>query len=589
MSSNLFEFVKDSVKLSDFVNTLPNVKGLHSVGSDRYRCNNVISDGDNVNAMIIDDESKSFKVFSHGQEHGDVITLYGLVIGSSDASPRDSAIGLAQYMGVSIPEGMLKKSGSGDSKGRLISVMDNIAEKAQNYLLSSSDDDAIIARKYLHDRGMSRDMIEFWRLGLLPEDPIECRSLVSSCGNENELKKCGIYGGKKGDFISMMGRLMIPIMNMNGKCISFSARLIPGVESHLEDSKYINTSSTDIYDKSSTLYGQHLIKEFKPSNVIFCEGNFDAMALNEICDDDTVAVATCGTALTESHIDLVRKNRIKSIQLMFDSDQAGKDAVASLVWISNYYNNATVLSVPDNIQDKIKDPWDMFEESIKVNECNKSPLIIRACSIVGSSRSRQDSLTWYKDSFKKLNYLDDRAILTSEMMRVLNVNRRVLNDVVSDLPKISNKNVSQESSDDISPEVKSLIAALLSMDLPTREKVAFPILLKKTSDSSMEICGAKRDYDKQAILSSLGIRRDNDRDVSSRVFSLTPGEELEEASRRDSAQRIALSIIREWKLNGIPKNMKPYIGAVSSISSGSSTADGIEQMTFLFDLISIHN
>ena len=354
MSGNLFEFVKNNVKISQYVQTLPQFRGMSAVGRGKYRCNNVIAGGTNTNAMVIDDETGFFKAFSHGNESGDIITLHALIAGLQD-SPKDAAIDLANTMGITVPEDLLSfKSNGSISRKKLIDSLNKIMEKTHEYLVYSDDKEALMIREYLYDRGISDTLRDEWMLGALPSNDKKARKILTQCANNDILKKVGLYGGKSGDFIAMRGRLLFPILSRKNECISFSSRSIPEVNTPLENSKYINTSNTDIYDKSKVLYGQHFIKN-NTKKIIVCEGNFDVIALNEMTDDETAAVATCGTALTHDHIGEIKRLGIKELMIVFDSDKAGRKAASSLTWITNHISHAGIY---DSSEDG--DPWDMY-------------------------------------------------------------------------------------------------------------------------------------------------------------------------------------------------------------------------------------
>ena len=234
MSGNLFEFIKNNVKLSQYVQTLPQFRGMNAVGRGKYRCNNVIAGGTNTNAMVLDDETGFFKAFSHGGESGDIITLHALIAGLQD-SPKDAALDLANTMGVSIPDEMLSFKYNGSiSRKKLIEALDEIMEQTHNYLVNSDDEEAEKIREYLYDRGISDTLRDEWMLGALPSSDKKARKLLQKCADSDILKRIGLYGGKSGDFIAMRGRLLFPIFSRKNECISFSSRSIPDVNTPLE-------------------------------------------------------------------------------------------------------------------------------------------------------------------------------------------------------------------------------------------------------------------------------------------------------------------------------------------------------------------
>jgi DNA primase len=94
--------------------------------------------------------------------------------------------------------------------------------------------------------------------------------------------------------------------------------------------KYLNSSETPLFRKSSTLYGLNQAKEGirKFDRVVVVEGYLDVVALHQFGVSD--AVATLGTALTPEHVQVLGRYT-KNIVALFDGDDAGrKAAVRSL-------------------------------------------------------------------------------------------------------------------------------------------------------------------------------------------------------------------------------------------------------------------
>lgn len=574
---DLFEHVKASVPLSEFVRTLPDTKGLTNQGGRRWRCNNVISGGDNTNAMVLDDESGYFKTFSHGQESGDVITLYSLTLGGGgDKSLRDAAVSLANHMGISIPAEMLEK-GSYSPVSQMMEVMDKVAEITHDYLMNSEDDDAVTARDYLYERGATTAMIQEWKLGLIPSSVRQAVRFLSNAGDVSVLKKTKVVTeGRSGDFVPMAGRLTFPIMNTKGRCVSLSSRKIPGVDTPLEDSKYINTSNTPIYDKSMTLYGSHLLRK-GVEQIIICEGNFDVIALNAMIGNDSVAVATCGTALTEGHVELIKKYKPGEVIVYFDGDDAGKESAAKSLWMVNHIPRTGIYSPDGDSQD----PWDTFIDNGDVDITYTEPMPVTAARISSTIHDRDKCLDWFKESFRKLNFRDDRDQLIQAVSRYLGVKLRYLQDMTSDLAPANNRR-DNDNGVSISPQVVSLIQALLTMSMAQRRQVGFSLYSRATSDRVMEICGVRTEDDEKALLAALGSR--SDESISTTVFSLYPEPGTEDEYLRIASQSLARSLLTQWKREGIPSRMKEYVTAINMMSSGLSDADGLTQLDFILDV-----
>jgi DNA primase len=93
-----------------------------------------------------------------------------------------------------------------------------------------------------------------------------------------------------------------------------------------DDAKYINSSDGVLFHKSGILFNMHRAKDAirETGRALLVEGYFDVLACNAV--GALNAVATCGTALTEQHVKLL-KRYASTVTLCLDSDTAGRDAM----------------------------------------------------------------------------------------------------------------------------------------------------------------------------------------------------------------------------------------------------------------------
>ena len=125
-------------------------------------------------------------------------------------------------------------------------------------------------------------------------------------------------------------RLMIPIADHQGRIIGFGSRSVPTQLSESDnhkEPKYLNSPETPLFDKGKTLFALDQAKASiaKQDRAVVVEGYFDAIALHAV--GITNAVASLGTALTQSHIkQLLRYSDSKQIVFNFDADNAGVKA-----------------------------------------------------------------------------------------------------------------------------------------------------------------------------------------------------------------------------------------------------------------------
>src|SRR5205085_9623143 len=117
------------------------------------------------------------------------------------------------------------------------------------------------------------------------------------------------------------GRLMIPIRE-GGRVVAFGGRLLEGES----EAKYVNSPESPLYKKGEVLFALDRAREAirREGTAAFVEGYFDAIGLHQA--GVQTAVATCGTALTQHHLELVQRAQAKALVFVFDGDAAGRRA-----------------------------------------------------------------------------------------------------------------------------------------------------------------------------------------------------------------------------------------------------------------------
>jgi DNA primase len=211
--------------------------------------------------------------------------------------------------------------------------------------------DARAARDYLRTRGLAGDVARQFKLGWAPDDwDALCRDLKLPA---DVLRDTGLAFTNKAGRLqdSFRGRVMFPIFTENGEAVAFGGRIMPG---STDPAKYKNSSETAIYAKSKTLYGLHWAKNevVTSDQVIVCEGYTDVIGFHRA--GLRRAVATCGTALTEDHVRLL-KRYASQVVLAFDADAAGQGAAQRFYeWEEKYQVRVSVARFPAG-----KDPGDL--------------------------------------------------------------------------------------------------------------------------------------------------------------------------------------------------------------------------------------
>ena len=231
----------------------------------------------------------------------------------------DAVRRLADKAGITIHE----DANSGrDSQRRkvLLDAMEQAAEWYHQRLLGGAD--AGPARDYLRSRGYDGGVVRRFRLGWAPDGWDE---LCAGLGLNEEIAVGAGLG-----FVNRRGRLqdafrariLFPICDPSGNPVALGGRVLPGSP---DPAKYKNSAETPIYSKRRTLYALNWAKQdiIRSGEVVVCEGYTDVIGFFEAGIER--AVATCGTALAEEHVKLLR-NFASRVVLAFDADRAGQSA-----------------------------------------------------------------------------------------------------------------------------------------------------------------------------------------------------------------------------------------------------------------------
>jgi len=189
--------------------------------------------------------------------------------------------------------------------------------------LETSNNQAMI---YLRSRGFSDSTIKDFAVGYCPSRDKKLLQETKKAGyNLDYLKKLRIINEKEQNRFS--ARLIFPIHSMSGQVLGFGGRVL---DDKTKSVKYLNSDSSEIYQKSKVLYGLHLAKKYIKSTdtCYIVEGYTDVMALHQVGIKNTVS--NCGTALTNEQIRLI-KRFTNNIVILFDSDLAGINATLKAI------------------------------------------------------------------------------------------------------------------------------------------------------------------------------------------------------------------------------------------------------------------
>ncbi|MCQ3813103.1 MAG: DNA primase [Acidimicrobiia bacterium] len=209
----------------------------------------------------------------------------------------------------------------GKKRGRKSDLLEAVAKAADFYhqrLLNATDAGA--ARGYLRSRGYDRDVVAKYKLGWAPDRPNALAEHLKITRDDFRDSGLGYLNSQGWPIDAFRARVMFPIADERGRFSGFGGRVLPDGEGP----KYKNSSGRAlVYDKSRLLYGlyTHRAGIVNEGEAIICEGYTDVIGFGRA--NILRAVATCGTALTEEHIQLLKRFSADRLVLAFDTDSAG--------------------------------------------------------------------------------------------------------------------------------------------------------------------------------------------------------------------------------------------------------------------------
>lgn len=254
--------------------------------------------------------------------------------GALDILARKAGVDLSQYQ-------MGGDSGLGKKKERLYQASDLAARYYQQNLVKNKTALEYVVKK----RQMNKQVVQDFRLGYSPNSDANLLSVLSKRGfSERELRDAGLVVNRRNGAGDMFrGRLMVPLMDPQGRVLGFTARILTDQPNA---PKYINTPQTLLYDKSRHIFGLHLAKESIRQNdsVVVVEGNLDVIASHQVGIKNVVA--TAGTALTDNHLRGLSRFT-QDVRLAFDADKAGVNATERAIAVaSNMGINLSIVVLP---------------------------------------------------------------------------------------------------------------------------------------------------------------------------------------------------------------------------------------------------
>ena len=350
ISSRTIEVVKSRINIVDIVSKYVNLKRR---GKNFMCC--CPFHNERTPSFSVSEDHNYFKCFGCG-ESGDAISFVQKI---ENVQFIDAIKFIANHYQIPIEE---------DNDNQVISDQDKALAILQEAIIfySNTLKNNQLALDYLNDeRHLTNDIINKFSLGYSNN---EWNGWFNYSRNHNYDVDIQLTIGllKKNNeqiYDAYRHRIMIPIHNVYGKVIAFSARTLNNEKS---ESKYVNSIDSFIFHKSDILYGLYQAKlSIKESKSCFLvEGYFDVISLFKAGIKNTVA--TLGTYLSDNQCRLLLRFT-NDVTVFYDGDKPGINAaVKNIEKLLTYSFCVNVILIPND-----QDPDNFINDNKNENVIEK--------------------------------------------------------------------------------------------------------------------------------------------------------------------------------------------------------------------------
>lgn len=270
-------------------------------------------------SFVVSPTKGVYKCFGCGKGGNSV----SFVMEHENVSYVDALKYVAKKYGIHIEERELNEDEKRQNDNReSMLIVSSFAAEYFREQLSSTDEGEQVAMSYFRHRGFSDATIEKFALGWSPSkrDAFSLEA-ISKGYKEEFLTSTGLTIKREqgGYYDRFCGRVMFPIHSISGRVVAFGGRTL---KTDKNVAKYLNSPESEIYHKSSMLYGLFQAKRaiVQEDCAILVEGYTDVISLAQSGIENVVA--SSGTSLTEEQIRLISRFT-KNITIIYDGDKAG--------------------------------------------------------------------------------------------------------------------------------------------------------------------------------------------------------------------------------------------------------------------------
>ncbi|MCC8411126.1 DNA primase [Mucilaginibacter sp. UR6-1] len=357
---------------------------------------------------------------------------------------------LAKKYGIEVEETVESAENREEENHReSLMIVSGFAAKFFQDSMWQTDEGQSIGLSYFKERGFTPETIRKFELGYSPDQWEAFTSQAIKEGYQPQfLEETGL--SVKRDNGSMYdryrGRVMFPIHSFTGRVIAFGGRTL---KSDKSVPKYVNSPESEIYHKSSVLYGLYFAKKAirDADDCYLVEGYADVVSVHQAGIENVVA--SSGTSLTVEQIRLIGR-LTKNVTILYDGDAAGiKASLRGLDMILEEGLNVKVVLFPDGHDpdsyvrsvgtnafktyiDQNKKDFILYKTGILLKEAGNDP--IRKAGVI---REIVESIAKIPDSIKA-------SVFVKECSHIMQIDERALLSELNKMRLAKSKKDSQQ-------------------------------------------------------------------------------------------------------------------------------------------------
>lgn len=287
--------------------------------------------------------------------------------------------------------------------------------------LHNTEEGKSIGIGYFRERGFRDDTIKKFQLGYCPDrfEAVSVEALKEGFSRQTLIDTGLCTENQRGGLTDRFrGRVIFPVHTVSGPVVAFGGRVLKKTDN---TAKYVNSPESEIYHKSSELYGLYFAKNaIQRADVCYLvEGYTDVISMHQAGVENVVA--SSGTSLTTGQIRLIHRFT-SNIVVLYDGDAAGiKASIRGIDMLLEEGMNVEVVLLPDGedpdsfsrSQDSTqfidyinrhKTNFILFKTQLLLGEAGNDP--IKKAALIGDI---VESISKIQDTIKQAIYIKDCA------------------------------------------------------------------------------------------------------------------------------------------------------------------------------------